>query len=160
MSASRSSFHPLPPPPPAPQAELGEGGGREGGAGHKLLEADYLEWQRLAEAEGEAIRAGDWLQACDCQNALKGLQPRIIEHASRAQQEWGHDEASRNTSEPHLRALVRHLIELEQRNSSLLDRCVRSARAELDKLQQANHTLSRIQRSYAPSHPAGWSSFS
>lgn len=124
------------------------------------LEADYLEWQRLAEAEGDAIRAGDWIHACDCQNALKSLQPRIIEHTARAHQEWGDDETMRAVSENRLRAKVSHLIELEQRNYSLLDSRVRSARAELDKLQQANHTLTRIQRSYAPSRPPGWTSFS
>lgn len=124
------------------------------------LEVAYLEWQQLAEAEGDAIRAGDWIRACDCQNALRALQPRIIEHTARAQQEWAVDESVRASAEPCLRARVRQLIELEQRNYSLLDSRVRSARAELDKLQLANHTLHRIQRSYAPARPAAWSSFS
>jgi hypothetical protein len=128
-------------------------------ASHEL-EADYQEWQRLAEAEGDAIRAGNWLQACDCQNALKSLQPRIIEHTARAQQEWADDASSRTLSEENLRSIVTQLIELERRNYSLLDSRLHSARAEMNKLDLANHTLNRIQRSYAPSRPPGWSSFS
>lgn len=124
------------------------------------LEADYLEWRRLAEAEGEAISSGDWLQASSCQNSLRHLQARIIEDTARMEQEWSKDDANRLALEAHLRGLVRHLIELEQRNFSLLDRRIQSARSELDVLKQANHTLNRIQRSYAPTRPASWSSFS
>jgi hypothetical protein len=128
-------------------------------ASHEL-EADYQEWQRLAEAEGAAIRAGNWLEACDCQNALKSLQPRIIEHTASAQQEWADDTSARTLTEENLRNIVSQLIELERRNYSLLDSRMHSARAEMNKLDLANHTLNRIQRSYAPSRPPGWSSFS
>ena len=128
-------------------------------ASHEL-EADYREWQRLAEAEGDAIRAGNWIQACDCQNALKSLQPRIIEHTAQAQQEWADDRTAGTLSEANLRNIVSQLIELERRNYSLLDSRLHSARAEMNKLDVANHTLNRIQRSYAPSRPPGWTSFS
>lgn len=124
------------------------------------LEADYLEWQRLAEAEGEAIRSGDWIYACDCQNALKQLQPRIISHTARAQMDGPAHGPARLEQEEKFRTIVRQLIELEQRNFQLLDSRIRSAHAELDKLQHANFTLHRIQRSYAPARPAVWNSFS
>jgi hypothetical protein len=42
------------------------------------LQNSYREWRRLAEAEGEAIRAGNWMLVFDCQNVLRQLQPRIV----------------------------------------------------------------------------------
>lgn len=124
------------------------------------LEADYGEWERLAEAEGEAIRAENWMRALECQTALQQLQPRIVALNGRAQQEREIDGDSRALSEPSLRALIARVIELEQRNFELLDSRLGSARNELSKLQTANHTLHRLQRSYAPTRPAAWTSFS
>ena len=124
------------------------------------LQADYQEWRRLAEAEGEAIRAGNWLQVCDCQNALQQLQPRLLEHTAAAQQESAGAATTRAAREAQVRAWVAPLIELERRNFNLLEARQRAAQAEFGRFLQASQTLRRLHRSYAPAQPAAWSSFS
>jgi hypothetical protein len=124
------------------------------------LQADYQEWRRLAEAEGEAIRTGDWIDVCNCQNALNFLQTRIIQHTSAAQAEWSRPDGNRAAHEESVRAMVRPLVDLEFRNYSLLEARMSAAQAELGKFEQASQTLRRLQRSYAPAQPAAWTSFS
>ena len=128
-------------------------------AEHQLQDA-YREWRRLAEAEGEAIRAGNWMLVCDCQTALKELQPRIIRFTGEAQSEWDNPGVDRPTKENHLRETVKSLIELEWRNNSLLDVRRQSAMAEFEELNRARRALRRVQRSYAPAQASGWNSFS
>ena len=128
-------------------------------AEHALREA-YQEWRRLAEAEGEAIRAGNWMLLFDCQNALRRLQPLIIRRTGEVRQEWAQAGLDYREKEDDLGALVKSLIELERRNHSLLETRRHAAEAELAKLEQAGLTLRRIQRSYAPTRPASWTSFS
>jgi hypothetical protein len=120
----------------------------------------YQEWRQLAEKEGEAIQAGDWMRVCDCQNALQQLQPRIIRYSEEAQQEWARLGADRTAKENRLREQVKSLIELEWRNHSLLDVKRQAVQAELTELARAGFTLRRIQRHYAPARGAAWTSFS
>lgn len=127
---------------------------------YRDLEADYQEWRQLAEAEGEAIRTGDWIQVCNCQNALQFLQPRIIQHTVAAQEECAATHGNATEQEEGVRALVRPLIDLERRNATLLDERLRSAEAELGKFKLATQNLRRIQSRYAPAQTAAWSSFS
>jgi len=124
------------------------------------LQHSYREWQRLAEAEGEAIRAGNWMLVFDCQNALRQLQPRIVRQTEAARGEWAQLGLDASAKEFELDEIIHSLIEIESRNNSLINarRCL--AEAELAKLEQASLTLRRIQRSYAPASSAAWSSFS
>lgn len=120
----------------------------------------YQQWRQLAESEGDAIQSGNWLQVCECQNSLGKLQPRIIRLTGEAQQEWARQGADRAAKENDFRSVIRSLIELEQRNNSLLDDQRRAVQKELDALSQGGSTLRRIQRSYAPATVTGWHSFS
>lgn len=124
------------------------------------LRRSYREWRRLAEAEGEAIRAGNWMLLFDCQNALRQLQPRIVRQTEAARREWTALGLDAVAKENDLSAVIRSLIEIESRNNSLINarRCL--AEEELAKLEQASLTLRRIQRSYVPPDAAGWNSFS
>src|SRR5579859_4909278 len=45
------------------------------------LQHAFSEWRRLAQAEGKAIRAGDWPFVADCQKAITRLQ-QVIDQAS------------------------------------------------------------------------------
>ena len=114
------------------------------------LQNIYREWQRLAEAEGEAIRTGNWPAVADCQHAMEQLQSRITACGDRVR-------AANDTT---LRATVNELIEMERRNNVLLDLARHSARMQLDKLSEAGRILRRVQRSYAPKPDAAWTSFS
>jgi hypothetical protein len=117
------------------------------------LHHSYKEWRRLAEAEGEAIRAGNWMLVFDCQNALRQLQPRIIRQTEAARREWAVLGLDAEAMEHEMETMIHSLIELESRNNSLINarRCL--AQEELAKLEQASLTLRRIQRSYAASVP-------
>ena len=114
------------------------------------LQHSYQEWRRLAEAEGEAIRAGNWMLVFDCQNALRQLQPRIVRQTEAAHRECAALGLDSKALEYEMDAMIHSLIELESRNHSLIDarRCL--AQEELAKLELASLTLRRIQRSYAP----------
>jgi hypothetical protein len=124
------------------------------------LQNSYREWRRLAEAEGEAIRAGNWMLVFDCQNVLRQLQPRIVRQTEAAHREWVNLGLDSEVMENNLNAVIHSLIELECRNRSLIDARQRLAREELAKLEQASLTLRRIQRSYLPPNSARWISFS
>jgi tRNA isopentenyl-2-thiomethyl-A-37 hydroxylase MiaE len=124
------------------------------------LQNSYREWKRLAEAEGEAIRAGNWMLVFDCQNVLRQLQPRIVRQTEAAHREWTNLGLDSEVMENNLNAVIHSLIELESRNRSLIDARQRLAREELAKLEQASLTLRRIQRSYLPPNSARWISFS
>jgi len=115
-------------------------------ADHELNFA-YREWRRLAEAEGEAIRAGDWILVSDCQNAMRRLQQQIIQCSEQARQEWASQHLDRTEKENSLRALIKPLIELEWRNHTLLDirRC--SVQSQLGQLNEARQTLRRLRQS-------------
>jgi hypothetical protein len=117
------------------------------------LQHSYREWRRLAEAEGEAIRAGNWMLVFDCQNVLRQLQPRIVRQTEAARREWAALGLDPGAMEEEMEMMIHSLIELESRNNSLINarRCL--AQEELAKLEQASLTLRRIQRSYAPAVP-------
>ena len=114
------------------------------------LQNSYREWRRLAEAEGEAIRAGNWMLVFDCQNVLRQLQPRIVRQTEAAHREWVNLGLDSEVMENNLNAVIHSLIELECRNSSLIDARQHLAQEELAKLEQASLTLRRIRRSYLP----------
>jgi len=124
------------------------------------LKHSYREWRRLAEAEGEAIRAGNWMLVFDCQNSLRQLQPRIIRQTEAARREWAEPGLDVEAMEFELDEIVHSLIELESRNGSLINARRWLAQEELAKLEQASLTLRRLQRSYIPAATAAWNSFS
>jgi hypothetical protein len=114
------------------------------------LQNSYREWRRLAEAEGEAIRAGNWMLVFDCQNVLRQLQPRIVRQTEAARREWAVLGLDFEAKESGLSVVIHSLIEIERRNQSLIHARQRLAREELAKLEQASLTLRCIQRSYTP----------
>lgn len=124
------------------------------------LQHSYSEWRRLAEAEGEAIRAGNWMLVFDCQNALRQLQPRVVRQTEAAHREWRVLGLDTETKENDLKAVIHSLIEIESRNHSLIHSRRRRAEEELTKLEQASLTLRRIQRSYVPNGSMLANSFS
>jgi hypothetical protein len=128
-------------------------------AEHELNQA-YREWRRLAETEGEAIRAGNWVLVADCQKALQQLQPRIQLHTREAQNEWTRLGLDRTAKDEHFRAMISELIQIESRNHELLRNMEQIARAQIGQLEQAGRMLRRVQQFYAPSRPAGWTSYS
>lgn len=124
------------------------------------LFAAYEELRRIAEIEGEAIRAGNWAAASDCHARLRALQPRITRLAGEARKEWHRTGADMASKERHLRGIILDLIELEKRNGAFLAAARENARRHLDQLDCARKNLKRVQRSYSPARPPVWNSFS
>jgi hypothetical protein len=124
-----------------------------------LLDA-YREWRRLAELEGEAIRARDWSLVADYQNQLSALQARIARLTRQAREELQRAGFERAGKENHLRGIISGLIELESQNNASLAAAKEAARKQLDQLDSARQNLKRVQRSYSPRRAAMWNSFS
>ena len=107
----------------------------------------YREWRRLAELEGDAIRARDWSLLADCEKSLRALQPKILRQ---------HEAAPKSACH----ATIAELIELARHNLELLEQCRRAASLQRTRLYQTRANLQRIQRSYASTPQAAWVSFS
>ena len=121
------------------------------GAATDLLDT-YQEWRQWTQAEGEAIRIGNWNRVQECQGSKVRLQPRIIRLAGPAQKEWGQLGLDVAEKEQEVRAAVDECIRLETLNGALL-----AKQAELD---QTSRNLKLIHRSYVPAQSAAWTSFS
>lgn len=124
------------------------------------LLAAYEDWRRLAELEGEGIRAHDWTLVTDCQDKLSALQTRIIRLTNQARDEWRKNGADLTLKENHLRQTVSSLVELEMRNSSSLSAAKDSTRAQMDELDVVRQNLKRVHRTYSQTGPGVWNSFS
>ena len=124
------------------------------------LQHAYREWRRLAEAEGKAIRAGDWQLVADCQRALNQLQPAITQLNERLR-EQGQSSASQAPAARHnSRASVLELIALQTQNLAALQQRRERLSAHVQRLLLAARNLRGIQRSYASAAPGGWNSYS
>jgi len=128
-------------------------------AERQLTEA-YKEWRHLAEVEGEAIVARNWLLVAASQKALQHLQERISRLSPIARQEWSNAAGDRTVRQQALDAMIQELIGLERRNQTLLNALCEAARVKLGQLGQAGRSLQQIRRSYGSSQAAAWVSFS
>jgi hypothetical protein len=117
------------------------------------------EWRRLAEAEGEAIRTGNWGLCAACQKSLQHLRERMSALLPAVRAEWrqARDRAARMQA---FDDTVYQLLKLERRNHTLVQ-AVRAATH--NKLQQINQTkikLRRLRQAYGFAHGPAEHSFS
>jgi hypothetical protein len=124
------------------------------------LFAAYQDWRKLAELEGESIRACNWSLVTDCQKRLSALQARILRLKNEAREEWRRTGADLTQKENQFRETISSLIELETQNSTALAVAKVATRAQMDQLDVARQNLKRIHRSYSAVGPAVWNSFS
>ena len=129
------------------------------GAATDLLDT-YQEWRQWTQAEGEAIRIGNWNRVQECQGSKVRLQPRIIRLAGPAQKEWGQLGLDVAEKEQEVRAAVDECIRLETLNGDLLAKQREAAVAKQTELDQTSRNLKLIHRSYVPAQSAAWTSFS
>ena len=120
------------------------------------LSQALAEWRRLAEAEGQAIRAGNWSLLADCQAALTTLRT-VIDALTRKPHNSGGETLTAKT--PH-RPIVLELIELQRKNLAALKERRERLSVQVDQFARTGRNLRGIQRSYAPPSPAAWSSYS
>jgi len=117
------------------------------------------EWRRLAEAEGEAIRTGNWGLCAACQKSLQHLRERMSALLPAVRAEWrqAQDRTARMQA---FDDTVYQLLKLERRNHTLVQ-AVRAATH--NKLQQINQTkikLRRLRQAYGFAHGPAVHSFS
>ncbi len=115
------------------------------------------EWQKLAEAEGEAIQASDWVRLASCQNAIARLQMEI---AGLTDGEPLRPDRVLPPQPDELRLRVSDLVKLETRNRAWLADKIKLARTKLQDLNRCTSNLRRVQKSYAPGRAPGWTSYS
>ncbi len=124
------------------------------------LHNTYAEWRRLAEAEGEAIRAGNWGFVTDCQRALTRLQPTIDSLTERVRKGPAPPISNGSAHAGSFRSTVLELIELERRNLAWLEHRRHNLSTHVEQFSRSSRNLRGIQRSYAPPVPAAWTSYS
>jgi hypothetical protein len=114
------------------------------------LSALYEQWRRLTQSEGQAIETGAWTQLEQYQAAKTRLQPRMAEVSQRLSAAHA----------PSFRAVVEELMELERRNSALLQRQRHAAEQHQQELDRTSRNLRQIHKSYLPPTRAHWQSYS
>jgi|SRR5579862_1044224 len=124
------------------------------------LRAALSEWRRLAEAVGQAIRAGNWSFVAECQNAISQLRPAIDLITKQNPRISGASGPAPGGLKIAARAIALDLIELERRNLATIQARREKLAAHVAELCRASHNLRGIQRSYSRPSPAGWSSYS
>jgi hypothetical protein len=127
-------------------------------AEHELRDL-YAEWRRLAEAEGKAIREGNWEFVAQCQKAISQLPPRIDRLTGQAR-DLANASSDARTPKLERRSTVLDLIELQRRNLASLQERRLKLSAHVEQLSRAGRNLRGIQRSYAPAATPAWSSYS
>ena len=124
------------------------------------LQVAYAEWRRLAEAEGQAIRTGNWTLMHDCQEAVAALRKRIDSLNGSDAAEAKHSTGRLEPARPDLRGTILDLIELQRKNLSALDERRRRLTEHVETLARASRNLREIQRSYCTPAAGVFSSYS
>jgi hypothetical protein len=104
------------------------------------------EWRRLAEAEGEGIRAGDWLLVAECQSALRQLQSELDSRKAQATTRWSSEDGKQEQA---FRDCLSQLLELEKRNLTWIAERRRQLNELVEQATLSSRNLRLIQRSYA-----------
>lgn len=119
---------------------------------HQLLDLFRL-WREFSEAEGVAIRVGDWARVESCQNAKLKLQEQMTEASAELKPVVFVEDVQ-------LRRSVEELIALEREN----DRALAEQRAALEtrgaELAQTTRNVRLLQQSYRSPRAAAWHSYS
>jgi len=124
------------------------------------LQQAYAEWRRLAEAEGNAIRAGNWPFVAECQKALS-LLPAIIDRLTEhSRQQTQLPRADGTPRKAICGATILELMELQRRNLAALHQRRQNLAAHIQQVSRTSQNLRAIQRSYATPKASGWSSYS
>ena len=125
-----------------------------------LLLSYYQQWQTLTEAEGDAIRFGNWTQVEHLQATKQQLQKFIVTATAALRAEAEASGANLSEIEEEFCSLVNQLIQLETRNRDEIAACRRQGDADLSLVQSSRQHLRQIQRAYAPERGAVWQSYS
>ncbi len=120
----------------------------------------YRQWQTLTDAEGAAIRSGDWVQVEHLQATKKQLQKFILAAAAALRAEADAAGVSLSVMEREFCTLVSQLIQLEVRNREEIAARRHQAEADLAVIESSRQHLRQIQRAYASGRDTVWQCYS
>jgi hypothetical protein len=112
----------------------------------------FSEWRRLLEAEGDAIRAGNWTLARDCQNVIGQLKPKLETLRSQLGTPTATRATATTSTHETWHAAVSELIALVRRNQSWLEHRRSALTEQISQADLSRHNLRQLQRSYAATH--------
>jgi hypothetical protein len=118
------------------------------------------EWRRLAEAEGEAIRTGNWGLCAACQKSLQHLRARMSALMPAVRTEWRQSGAARAARMQAYDDTVHQLIKLERRNHTLIQAVRAATHNKLQQLNQTRIKLKQLRQAYGFAHGPAVHSFS
>ena len=124
------------------------------------LKLALTEWRRLTDAEGQAIRAGNWMLVAECQNALAKLRSRIDRLSPSDTPATPQSGTKPLRLSPDLRGSILELIELQRQNLASLQERRRRLSEHVENLTSAGRNLRSIQRSYSTRAAGSFSSYS
>lgn len=125
-----------------------------------LLLSYYQQWQTLTDAEGDAIRSGDWTKVERLQITKQQLQKFIVAATGTLRAEAESSGVNLSGIEREFYSLIGHLVRLETQNREEIATRRQQADADLALLKSCRHNLHQIQRAYAPGRDAIWQSYS
>lgn len=119
---------------------------------HQLLELFRL-WREFTEAEGAAIRVGDWPRVESCQGSKAKLQQQMAEASAQLKPVVFLEDVE-------LRRCVQQLVAMEQANDRALAEQRASLEAQGDELALTARNVRLMQQSYRSPRAAAWQSYS
>jgi hypothetical protein len=121
----------------------------------------YIEWRKLTESEGLAIRSANWLEVQHFQDAKFQLQAQIVSATELVHAELARDPRHTPEVNHEFRSLLAELIQLEQRNSQWLADQRRNAEAEMAAIDKTSRNLRQVHKAYHQVQgAAAWHSYS
>ncbi len=118
------------------------------------------EWRRLAEAEGEAIRTGNWELCAACQKSLQQLRDRMSALMPAVRAEWRQAGADRVARMQAFDDTIHQLITLERRNHTRVKALRAAAHAKIQQLNQTRIKLKQLRQAYGFARRPAVTSFS
>ena len=122
------------------------------------LLALYQEWRELTHRERESILAQAWVNVQSYQTQKYHLQDKIVRATDSLQRRFG-DSGLLQEFWNRVRRLVAELVQLEAKNGELIGEHKDRVQSELIAFDQAQRSVSRLNRSRSPQGAASWSSY-
>lgn len=120
----------------------------------------YGQWRALTDAEGDAIRAGDWSAVKNVQSRKEILKRELLAAADVWHAEWSKPDEGKREYERVFRPVISELIALEQRNHAWLCEQRARAQAEINELDASSRNLRGINRAYSSGTRSCWQTYS
>lgn len=124
------------------------------------LRSYYEQWRSLTEAEGKAIRRGQWQQVERLQASKQELQSLIIGATEDLRAEYRQHGLPVEEVEESFRGVLEDLVRSESANAQSLQQQLAHADEQLAELEGHAAKLSQVRQAYVPTRESSWHSYS